>query len=286
MEIKAYAKINLGLDVLRRREDGYHEVKMIMQTIGLHDVLNITKSSEPGIRVITDSAELAQEDEKNNLIYKTANLLFEEFDITEGVEIRLTKNIPIAAGLAGGSTDAAATFKGINEIFKLGLSQEELMKRAVKIGADVPYCILGGTAVSEGIGEILTSIADCPKMHVLIAKPPVGVSTKYVYQNLKIEELMHPDIDAIIDGICSGDIEKITGNLGNVLESVTIPLHPVIDDIKKAMIDNGAIASLMSGSGPTVFGLYDNEDFLQKSAEVIKEAGIAKDVVITAIHNI
>ena len=286
MEIKAYAKINLGLDVLRRREDGYHEVKMIMQTIGLHDVLNITKSSEPGIRVITDSAELAQEDEKNNLIYKTANLLFEEFDITEGVEIRLTKNIPIAAGLAGGSTDAAATFKGINEIFKLGLSQEELMKRAVKIGADVPYCILGGTAVSEGIGEILTSIADCPKMHVLIAKPPVGVSTKYVYQNLKIEELMHPDIDAIIDGISNGDIDKITGNLGNVLETVTISLHPVIDDIKKAMIDNGAIASLMSGSGPTVFGLYDNEDFLQKSAEVIKEAGIAKDVVITAIHNI
>lgn len=285
MELKAYAKINLGLDVLRRREDGYHEVRMIMQTIGLHDTLTITPSKEAGIRIFTDSNELASEGYKDNLIYKAAKLLMDEFGITEGIDVKLTKNIPIAAGLAGGSTDAASTFVGLNEIFDLGLSKEELMKRSVKIGADVPYCILGGTAVSEGIGEILTPIKPCPGCHVLIAKPPVGVSTKYVYQNLKIDALNHPDIDGIIDGINHSDIGEMADKLGNVLESVTIPLHPVIEDIKKMMTDNGARASLMSGSGPTVFGLYEDGEKAKNAAEVIRTSGLAKDIIVTEIKN-
>lgn len=284
MELKAYAKINLGLDVLKRRENGYHEVRMIMQTIGLCDVLDISQSSTPGIHIFTDVEELSASED--NLIYKAAKLLFDEFSIDSGVDIKLTKNIPIAAGLAGGSTDAAATFVGVNEIFDLGLSKQDLMSRAVKIGADVPYCILGGTAIAEGIGEVLTSIDDCPECYVLIAKPPVGVSTKYVYQNLKIDSLNHPDIDAIISGIKSKDLTKIADNVGNVLETVTIPLHPVIDEIKSIMIDNGALTSLMSGSGPTVFGLFTDKDSIDRAAKAIDKAQIAKDIVVTNIQSV
>lgn len=284
MELKAYAKINLGLDVLKRRENGYHEVRMIMQTIGLCDVLDISQSSTPGIHIFTDVEELSASED--NLIYKAAKLLFDEFSIDSGVDIKLTKNIPIAAGLAGGSTDAAATFVGVNEIFDLGLSKQDLMSRAVKIGADVPYCILGGTAIAEGIGEVLTSIDDCPECYVLIAKPPVGVSTKYVYQNLKIDSLNHPDIDAIIAGIKSKDLTKIADNVGNVLETVTIPLHPVIDEIKSIMIDNGALTSLMSGSGPTVFGLFTDKEAIDRAAKAIAKAQIAKDIVVTNIQSV
>lgn len=284
MELKAYAKINIGLDVLRRREDGYHEVKMIMQTIGLHDCLTIEKSDTFGIHITTDNEELS--DGQDNLIYKAAKMLVDEYGITEGIDITLNKNIPIAAGLAGGSTDAAATFIGINEIFELGLSKEELMERAVKIGADVPYCILGNTALSEGIGQILTPISACPDCYVLIAKPPVGVSTKYVYQNLKLDTVIHPDIDAIVRAIENKDLDAVADNLGNVLESVTIPLHPVIDSIKKTMTDNGAIASLMSGSGPTVFGLYRNIEDARKCAELIRNQQMASDIVVTNIQSV
>ena len=279
MDIKAYAKINLGLDVIRRREDGYHEVRMIMQNIGLYDELTINKKDEAGIEILVDSCELPTNED--NLIYKAAKLLFDRFDIREGVTVNLRKNIPIAAGLAGGSTDAAATLIGINEIFDLKLSKEELMELSVKIGADVPYCILGGTAIAEGIGEILTPITSCPNCFVLIAKPPVGVSTPHVYKSLKLDEIVHPDIDAIISGIENKDIRTVADNLGNVLESVTIKEHPEIADIKNMMTDNGAMASLMSGSGPTVFGLFDNEVDANKCKAVIEDSGIAKDVVLT-----
>lgn len=279
MDIKAYAKINLGLDVIRRREDGYHEVRMIMQNIGLYDELTINKKGEAGIEILVDSCELPTDED--NLIYKAAKLLFDRFDIREGVTVNLRKNIPIAAGLAGGSTDAAATLIGINEIFDLKLSKEELMELSVKIGADVPYCILGGTAIAEGIGEILTPIMSCPNCFVLIAKPPVGVSTPHVYKSLKLDEIVHPDIDAIISGIENKDIRTVADNLGNVLESVTIKEHPEIADIKNMMTDNGAMASLMSGSGPTVFGLFDNEVDANKCKAVIEDSGIAKDVVLT-----
>lgn len=283
MELKAYAKINIGLDVVRRREDGYHEVKMIMQNIGLHDLVDVKISDKPGIRINVGDADLPVD--KDNLIYKAAKLLIDEFGITEGISVNLTKNIPIAAGLAGGSTDAAATMIGINEVFKLGLSKEELMERGVKIGADVPYCILGGTALAEGIGEKLSRITPCPDCIILIAKPEAGVSTKHVYQSLKLDEVTHPDIDAIIDAINMSDLNKITQNLGNVLESVTIAEHPVIDKIKQMMVDGGAIGSLMSGSGPTVFGMFDDIAKAESCMETIKQAAIAKDILITSVVN-
>lgn len=283
MEIKAYAKINIGLDVVRRREDGYHEVKMIMQNIGLHDLVDVKKVDAPGIHINVGDADLPVD--KDNLIYKAAKLLIDEFDIKDGVSVNLTKNIPIAAGLAGGSTDAAATMIGINDVFGLGLSKEDLMTRGVKIGADVPYCILGGTAIAEGIGEKLTRITACPDCTILIAKPEAGVSTKHVYQSLEIDKVTHPDIDTIIDGINKGDISQICDNLGNVLESVTIKEHPVIDRIKQMMIDGGAVGSLMSGSGPTVFGIFADSDKAAGCLEKIREANIAKDILITNVVN-
>lgn len=284
MEKRAYAKINLGLDVIKRRPDGYHEVRMIMQNIGLCDVLSFEKETKAGIRISVGSATLPENED--NLIYKAAKLLMDEFEIKDGISIELKKNIPIAAGLAGGSTDAAATLKAVNELWDLGLDTQELRKRGVKIGADVPYCIMQGTALSEGIGEILTPLPPCPKCFVLIAKPPVGVSTKYVYQHLNIESLTHPDIDGIISGIKEKNIKTVAGCLGNVLESVTIPEHPSIKEIKDIMRNNGALGALMSGSGPTVFGLFDTKEYAQKAYDSVLASNLAKDVVLTDIVNV
>ena len=282
MNIKAYGKINLGLDVIRRRQDGYHEVKMIMQTIGLHDDLEINEAAA-GINISCDKAELPLNED--NLIYKAAKLLMDEFHIEDGVDIKLTKRIPVAAGLAGGSTDAAAALIGLNRLWELNLTRQELMDIGVKIGADVPYCIMGGTVIAEGIGELLTPIKNCPDCFLLIAKPPVGVSTAYVYKNLKLEDLKHPDIDKLTDCIEKDDLAGLAAGLSNVLETVTIPLHPVIGTIKDMMLEGGALGSLMSGSGPTVFGIYDDEELAGKSLERIKKAGIAGDLVLTNLHH-
>lgn len=276
MKYNAYAKINLGLDVIRKREDGYHEVRMIMQNIGIHDELDFEKVKESGIWINVNKAPLPTN--KNNLIYKAAKLLMDEFGITEGLKVNLTKNIPIAAGLAGGSTDAAATMKAVNDIWKLGLDNKQLRERGVKIGADVPYCIMQGTAISEGIGEKLTPLPNCPKCYALIAKPPISVSTKYVYEHLKIDDLVHPNIDGIIDGIKKKDIYLLSDNLGNVLESVTVNKYPVIEDIKELMMEKGALNALMSGSGPTVFGLFDSKEKLSSAAKTVRNSQLAKDV--------
>lgn len=281
MKYNAYAKINLGLDVLRKREDGYHEVRMIMQNIGVHDELDFEKVKESGIWINVNKAPLPTN--KNNLIYKAAKLLMDEFGITEGLKVNLTKNIPIAAGLAGGSTDAAATMKAVNDIWKLGLDNKQLRERGVKIGADVPYCIMQGTAISEGIGEILTPLPNCPKCYALIAKPPISVSTKYVYEHLKIDDLVHPNIDGIIDGIKKKDIYLLSDNLGNVLESVTVNKYPVIEDIKELMMEKGALNALMSGSGPTVFGLFDSKEKLSSAAKTVRNSQLAKDVFETEL---
>ena len=220
--LKALAKINLGLDVIRRREDGYHEVRMVMQTIHLYDRLDIVRSHEPGIRIQSNLNFLPVNE--NNLVYKAGMLLMDEFGITDGVDVRLTKRIPVAAGMAGGSTDAASMLYGMNQIFDLGLSRKALMERGVKIGADVPYCLMRGTALAQGIGEKLSQLPPMVKCPVLIAKPAVSVSTKFVYQNLKLDEhTIHPDIDALIGAIRNKDFTAICGNMGNVLESVTIP---------------------------------------------------------------
>lgn len=287
--LKAYGKINLGLDVLRRRENGYHDVRMIMQTVGIFDQIDLIRNEQPGIQLETNLHYLPTNE--SNLAYQAAKLLMDEFQITEGVSIKLKKYIPIAAGMAGGSSNAAAVLFGVNKMFQLGLSMQGLMDRGVKIGADVPYCIMRGTALSEGIGEILTPLPAVPQCHVLIAKPAISVSTKFVYENLNANSLrpeQHPDIDAIIEGINEQDIHKIADNLGNVLETVTIKEYPVIQAIKDQMIADGAIGSLMSGSGPTVFGLFTDPQAAQKAYENLRFGSascLAKQVYLTNFYN-
>lgn len=282
--LKALAKINLGLDVVRKREDGYHDVRMIMQTIHLYDKLDIKKTKEPGITITSNLSYVPTNE--NNLVYKAGKLLMDEFHIKEGVSVHLQKRIPVAAGMAGGSSDAAAMLYGMNEIFELGLSREELMKRGVKIGADVPYCLMRGTALAEGIGEELTSLPPMVKCPVLIAKPAVAVSTKFVYENLKLnEDTIHPDIDVLLEDIKNKDLHAIAGHMGNVLESVTIPAYPIIADIKDQMMQSGAICSMMSGSGPTVFGLFEDEETAKKAYEDMQNSGLAKQIYLTSIYN-
>lgn len=284
ISLKALAKINLGLDVVRRREDGYHEVRMIMQTIHLFDRVNIEKTSEPGIKIKTNLSYLPVNE--NNLIYKAGRLLMDEFDITEGVSVDLEKRIPVAAGMAGGSTDAAAMLYGMNKMFGLGLSMQELKDRGVKIGADVPYCLMRGTALAEGIGEKLKSLPPMIKCPVLIAKPQISVSTKFVYENLKLDEkAKHPDIDQLIKDIKTKDLQGVCDHMGNILETVTIPNYPIIAEIKKNMIENGATGAMMSGSGPTVFGLFDDAEKAKQAYKAMKKSGLSRQTYLTDIYN-
>lgn len=284
ISLKALAKINLGLDVVRRREDGYHEVRMIMQTIHLYDRLDIKRTQEPGIQIQTNLSFLPVNE--NNLIYKAAKLLMDEFSITDGVSVKLDKRIPVAAGMAGGSTDAAAMLIGVNRLFSLGLTKKQLMERGVQIGADVPYCIMRGTALAEGIGEALSPLPPMVKCPVLIAKPSISVSTKFVYQNLKLDDTtIHPDIDRLIDDIKAKNLHDIAAHMGNVLETVTIPNYPVIDEIKKHMLSNGAVGAMMSGSGPTVFGLFDDEDTAKKAYKAMRSSHLARQVYLTSVYN-
>lgn len=277
---RAYAKINIGLDVLRRRPDGYHEVKMIMQTVGIYDDLLIEKCEKPDIFLQIDKEELPTD--QNNLIYKAAQLLLTEKKIQEGVRISLTKRIPIAAGMAGGSSDAAAALRGMNELFNLGYQTQELQKIGVKLGADIPYCVVGGTMLSEGIGEILTPLPTPPDCTLVIAKPDINVSTKFVYENLHADTLSyHPDIDGMIRALREGSLKGITDRLGNVLETVTIREYPIIEEIKKVMRENGAGNALMSGSGPTVFGIFTQEKKAQEAAKQLRDRNLAGQVFVT-----
>ncbi len=276
---KAYGKINLGLDVLSKRPDGYHELKMVMQTVGIYDVLTFQKN-EGSIRISTDHKELPED--KGNLIYQAAELIRETYGISEGVTITLQKNIPIAAGMAGGSTDAAAVFHGMNELFGLSMSLDDMKKLGVRIGADVPYCIMGGSALSEGIGEILTPLPAPPEAHLLIAKPDINVSTGFVFKNLQVDTLpFHPDIDGMARSLKEGDLKGITDRMANVLETVTMKTYPVIGRIKEEMIKQGAENALMSGSGPTVFGIYREEEMAKKAGEIIGKQGYAKQIFVT-----
>lgn len=278
-QMKAYAKINLGLDVVGILENGYHEVKMVMQTVGIYDELSFERA-ESGIAVTTDSGELPTDE--NNLIYKAAKLMFDTYGIREGIRIHLQKNIPIAAGMAGGSTDAAATMKGINRLFDLGCSLRELMELGVQIGADVPYCVMGGTALAEGIGEKLTALAPAPECFLVVAKPDINVSTKYVYEHLDAEGVeKHPDIDGMVKAIAEGSLQGILDRMGNVLENVTVKAHPIIDTIKERMRELGAVGSMMSGSGPTVFGIFLEEAKARDAYQQIKEEQLAKQVFVT-----
>lgn len=277
--IKAMAKVNLGLDVLRRRENGYHDVKMVMQTVDLYDTLTLSKIDK-GIVITTNTGELPLDED--NLIFKAAKLLLEYTDKKAGVSIHLDKQIPIAAGMAGGSTDAAATLLGLNELYNLDLTKEALAEIGVKIGADVPYCIYGGTYLSEGIGEVLTKLPDAPDCYVVIAKPEIGVSTKYVYENLHIETVeKHPDIDGMIDAIKKGSLDGVAKKMENVLETVTIKRYPEIETMKKCLLKNGAESALMSGSGPTVFGIFKEENIAKQALSKLQKTGLVKNGFVT-----
>ena len=276
---KAYAKINLGLDVVRRLENGYHEVRMIMQTVDICDVLTL-KKTESGIVVTTDNGE--RPTDENNLIYKAAKLMMDKYNIKQGVHIHLEKHIPIAAGMAGGSTDAAGTFIGMNELFACGADEEQLRELGVKVGADVPFCIMGGTALAEGIGEKLTRLPKPPACFLLIAKPDINVSTKYVYEHLDAEGVEHhPDIDGMIRALADKDLTGIVERLENVLENVTVKKHPIIQEIKDTMVQAGAEGSLMSGSGPTVFGIFTEEKKAKAAFDALEAKQLAKQLFIT-----
>ena len=285
IELKALAKINLGLDVLGRRENGYHDVRMVMQSIYLYDEVKIEKTEAPGIALASNLSFLPTGE--GNIAYKAAQLLTEEFEIGEGVKITLNKHIPVAAGLAGGSSNAAAVLFGMNRMFRLGLTREELMAKGVRLGADVPYCIMRGTVLAEGIGEELSVLPAMPKCTVLIAKPPVSVSTKVVYEALDAKEIVeHPDIDGIIEGLKKHSLKQVAACMGNVLEDVTIPMHPVIEQIKGEMKEAGALNAMMSGSGPTVFGLFESRAAAREAQRRIREKSLTRQVYVTSIHSV
>ena len=281
---KAYAKINLGLDVLRKRPDGYHDVKMVMQTVDLYDVLLVSKKQEDTITISTKNEELPVNED--NLIYKAIKLMKDVYGFPGGVHVELVKNIPIAAGMAGGSTDAAAAMRAVNTLFELNRPLKELETHAVKIGADVPYCIQGGTVLSEGIGELLTDLPDAPQCILLIAKPDINVSTKYVYENLNLPGIQkHPDIDAVVKAIKAGDAMGMIEPMDNVLATVTEGKYGIIKEIKQTMLRNGAMKALMSGSGPTVFGIFENMVQAATAFDAIKEKGMAREIFISKFVN-
>ncbi len=284
MDLKALAKINLGLDVLGRRENGYHDVRMVMQSVYLYDNVRLEAREEPGIELSSNLYYLP--DDSGNIAYKAAQMMIEEFHLEGGVRITLDKHIPVAAGMAGGSSNAAAVLFGMNRLFGLELTRQELMDRGVQLGADVPYCILRGTVLAEGIGEKLTVLPSIPKCAVLIAKPPVSVSTRVVYEALDSKEIVkHPDIDGLIRALEEGSLKNVAACMGNVLEDVTIPKYPVIREIKQEMLEAGALNAMMSGSGPTVFGLFENKIKARNAQERIRRKALAKQVYVTNVHN-
>ena len=315
---KAYAKVNLSLDIVGFREDGYHLVRMVMQSLDIYDELEFKKIDEPEIRVflkneedvqeraaIADGASVGKQEsslgavplDENNLVYKVAKLLLEKYVWEKtpdaGVEITMSKNIPIAAGMAGGSSDAAATFKGMNELFELNLMDKELMEMATPLGADIPYCIMGGTALSEGIGEVLTRLPELPDSVFLVAKPPISVSTGEAYggydsmikeyeQDPKaFRDFRHPDVDGMVDAIYAGSLTGVTDRFGNVLEYVTSKKHPEINQLEEVMRSGGAINAMMSGSGPTVFGIFDSKEKAEAVKKEIEEKNLANQVFVT-----
>lgn len=284
LEKKAYAKINLGLDVTGKRDDGYHIVRMIMQNVDLYDTLTF-EDNETGEICLTASSEKIPTDE-SNLICKVAHQLKKEFGVSKGANIHLVKRIPVAAGMAGGSTDGAAAYVALNELWNLGLDKKKLCELAVKLGADIPYCIIGGTALAEGIGEELTVISDMPACHIVIAKPAIDVSTGWVYKELDSRKIIeHPDIDGIRAAIEDGNIKAMCSLIGNVLEPVTAGKYTVIGDIEKILEDSGAVGAFMTGSGPTVFAVFDDEDKAKNGYEAVKRSALAPELFLSGPVN-
>lgn len=280
LKVEGRAKINLSLDVLRRREDGYHEVKMIMQQVDLYDEIRL-ETIDSGIELGTN-CEFIPTDEKN-IAHKAAKMIIDKYNVDKGVKIYIDKNIPVGAGLAGGSTDAAAVLTGLNRLWNLNISKEELMKMGKEIGADVPFCIMGGAALAEGIGEKLTPIEGLDSW-IILCKPALSVSTQTVYKNLKVDEIpIHPNTDQILLGLKENQVRTVASNLCNVLENVTIKMHPVVGDIKKKMLEYGTVGTLMSGSGPTVFGIFRDYNKAKSAYDNLRK--IYKQVYIVKTYN-
>ena len=280
---RAYAKINLALDVLRRRPDGYHDVRMVMQTVHLYDKLTLSKSREPGISLKTNLPFLPGNE--NNLVYRAIDLFCKTYGIDCGIRATLEKRIPIAAGMAGGSSDAAAAFRAMNELFHINASLEDLQALGVKLGADIPYCIIGGTALAEGIGEKLTALPAAPACSCLIVKPNFHLSTKLVYENLTLDDpSAHPDIDAMLDAVHTNSYKQMTSSIGNILETVSIRLHPEIAEIKQEMLALGADCSLMSGSGPSVFGLFEHRQVAERAYRKFRLGSYGKQTFLSYLR--
>lgn len=280
--IDANAKINLSLDVLRKREDNYHELKMIMQEIELKDIVTIEKLDDEFNNIEISCTNSQVPTDERNIVHHAFKLLSKKFDIKKSIRVTIEKNIPVSGGLAGGSTDAAAVLKGLNKLFELNLSETELMNLAVEIGADVPFCIIGGTALSEGIGEKLTKLPSFRDRLILLANPNIEVLSANVYKGLDLVNLKNrPDIEKIVSFIEKGDTKSLSKNMKNVLESVTIKDCPIIDVIKQNMISSGALGSLMSGSGPTVFGIFDDEELLKECMKSLENQGYSTIITKT-----
>ena len=285
VEERAYGKINLSLDVLGRRENGYHDVSMVMQTVDIYDIISLNKlESGSEIRLTTDVDTLPLDE--TNIVYKAVKLIKEEYGLDAGVSAHIEKHLPIAAGMGGGSSDCAATLRGMNRLFRLGLSDERLEELGVRLGADVPFLIKGGIALAEGIGEKLTKLPDFPDCTLVIAKPDLGVSTKEVYEAFdSLKEVNHPDIVKLVKSLGSTDLKEIVKLLGNVLEEVTAKKYEIIESVKNLLIDNGAVFSMMTGSGPTVFGIFENEEQAKRACNNLRSQGNLELVEVTTCHS-
>lgn len=284
LELKAYAKVNLGIDVIGKRPDGYHEVRMLMQTVKLYDRITMEKNDSGNIILSTNLPYLPVNEK--NLVYRAIDMIRNAYGITDGVTASIVKRIPVAAGMAGGSSDAAAAFVGMNQLFHLGITQQELMDYGVKLGADIPYCIMRGTALSEGIGEILTPLPPIPNCWFLIVKPTFSMSTKFVYENLHLDEIaVHPDIDGMKEALYQRDLIGVTDRMENILEQVTKKHYPAIGEIKDIMRKEGALNALMSGSGSTVFGIFKSKETAEKAAAACHEHPSVKQTHIVRPFN-
>lgn len=293
MDVKAFAKINLGLDVLGKRDDGYHEVRMIMQSIGLCDEVSLEALEEDEISLSLAGAGPDVPEDERNIMYKAAALLKEHCGLRKGVSIKAVKHIPSQAGLGGGSADAAAVLKGMNSLFELGLDEKELRELGVRLGADVPFCVMEGTALAEGIGEILTPLKKAPHLYVLLAKPSEGVATGGIYKAIDESGLMEDEdgrahrrgcIDGLIRACDAGDVRELCSDLINIFEPVTEARQPLIAELRRRMLELGALGALMSGSGPTVYGLFEDRAGAEAARDGLKgmlSSGAISDLELT-----
>ena len=287
--VKARAKINLAIDVLGKREDGYHDLHMVMQSLSLYDDVVIKKIfKEDYLKIVSNLSWLPDDD--RNIVYRVAAYMAKTFNLPTGIFIEMNKRIPVSAGLGGGSADCAATLFGIRTLFSLPLTDSDLMEIGAKFGADVPFCVMRGTAEAKGVGEILRKLPPLPHAYVLLVKPPVIISTADVFKKFKFdgnENAKRPNIDELIMRINNRrPIGEIAGAMGNVLELVTAQEYPVIEEIKRLLMEQGAVGSLMSGSGATVFGLFFSKETMKKAASAVRSAfPNIRDVILTDFYD-